>query len=122
MELYGIPTVAGGREVDEIRSCEAAEAAGTMVSVADPLSTGDTPLGGRTDESSSEKAGTGAAELVAVMVATVAAVTEGAWNSPVLEMLPTLVFHTTPVWAVPVTAAVNCRLSDAFTSACAGVI
>jgi hypothetical protein len=66
-------------------------------------------------------AGAGTGVLVAVMVAVVATVTDGALNRPVLEMVPMFVFHTTPVKAVPDTAAVNCRLADDFTSACAGV-
>ena len=50
----------------------------------------------------------GFATLVAVTVAKVVVVTEGAWKRPELETLPLLADQVTAVLLVPVTYAVNC--------------
>jgi hypothetical protein len=50
----------------------------------------------------------GFAVLVAVMVAEVLVVTLGATKTPLLEIVPTLADHITPVSAVPLIWAVNC--------------
>jgi len=62
----------------------------------------------------------GSATLVAVTVAVVAVVTDGAVNSPELEMLPVLVDQVTDVLLVPLTSALNCLVPAEDTLALVG--
>lgn len=70
-----------------------AELPGRMVSVAEPEAAG-CPIMEFPDIARPDNVD---AWLTAVIVAVVAAVTEGAVKKPVLDMLPTLVCHVTPV-------------------------
>jgi hypothetical protein len=60
--------------------------------------------------------------LVAVTVAVVVEVTEGAVKSPVLEMVPAEAVHVTAVFVEPLTVAVNCWVLPADSVALVGVI
>src|SRR4029077_13277394 len=50
--------------------------------------------------------------VVALMITGVELLTFGAVKNPLLEMVPAVVDHVTPVFAVPVTRAVNCNPSS----------
>ncbi len=63
----------------------------------------------------------GLAALVAVTVAVVAVVTEGAVNNPLVEMIPALVLHLICVLVEPWTTAASCWLAPDGTVTRAGV-
>jgi hypothetical protein len=115
-----MPTVPEGRAAEEMVRFEG-ELWGRIVIVADPEAV-DAPdgrfRGGK--PTGVKAAGIAAGWLTAVTTTWVATVTDGALNRPELDMLPAVVYQTTPVRFVPVSVALSCKLPADGTSALDG--